>query len=433
MATSDDEEEPLLRSVALQNAQSILQARERAESELLEAREALRESQERLTAALAAASTGTFRWLFASGTAEWDEIIGPLFGVPAAAGTHRFGELIHTLHPEDRPVVQSRMQRCRLDGSPFDMEFRVVHPGRGPALAGDEGDGGPAADGTPVYMTGACRDVTRLKAAEEALREETRTLELLNETGTLLAGQLELERVLQAVTDAATDVSGAAVRRLLLQRHRRRRRSLPALHRCRARRARSSSASASRARPPCSRRPSAALRRSASTTCSPIRATTRWTRTAACRRTHPPVRSYLAVARPIAVGRGPRRAVLRASGAGRLHRARRAARARCRRPGRRRPRQRPPLRAGAARRRGAQGAARQRARRPRRGRAHERRQGRLPGHALARAAHAAERDPRLGPDAAPVGPQRRGDAAPGSRPSNATRASRRSSSTICST
>ena len=57
MATSDEEEEPLLRSVALQNAHSILQARERAESELLEAREALRESQERLTAALAAAST----------------------------------------------------------------------------------------------------------------------------------------------------------------------------------------------------------------------------------------------------------------------------------------------------------------------------------------------------------------------------------------
>ena len=81
-----DEEEQLLRSVALQNAHSILLARERAEAELLEAREALRESQERLTAALAAASTGTFRWVFASGTAEWDEMIGPLFGLPAAAG-----------------------------------------------------------------------------------------------------------------------------------------------------------------------------------------------------------------------------------------------------------------------------------------------------------------------------------------------------------
>ena len=209
MATSDEEEEPLLRSVALQNAHSILLARERAESELLEAREALRESRERLTAALAAASTGTFRWVFASGTNEWDEMIGPLFGMPAAQGTHRFGELLHTLHPEDRPVVQSRMQQCRLDGSPFDMEFRVVHPGGALRWLAMKASVACATDGTPIYMTGACRDVTRLKAAEEALREETRTLEILNATGTLLAGQLELERVLQAVTDAATDVSGA--------------------------------------------------------------------------------------------------------------------------------------------------------------------------------------------------------------------------------
>ena len=40
MAASDDEEE-LLRSVALQNAQSILLARQRAEEELLRAKEAL--------------------------------------------------------------------------------------------------------------------------------------------------------------------------------------------------------------------------------------------------------------------------------------------------------------------------------------------------------------------------------------------------------
>src|SRR5688500_2871826 len=68
---------------------------------------------------------------------------------------------------------------------------------------------GRDADGTPLYVTGACRDVTRLKAVEEALREETRTLELLNETGQLLAGQLELEHLVQAVTETATAVSGA--------------------------------------------------------------------------------------------------------------------------------------------------------------------------------------------------------------------------------
>jgi hypothetical protein len=50
-----DDEEALLRSVALQNAASIQAARQRAEEELLRTKEALRENQERLTAALNAA------------------------------------------------------------------------------------------------------------------------------------------------------------------------------------------------------------------------------------------------------------------------------------------------------------------------------------------------------------------------------------------
>jgi signal transduction histidine kinase/uncharacterized protein with PIN domain len=44
---------------------------------------------------------------------------------------------------------------------------------------------------------------------KEALEEETRVLELLNRTGTMLASKLDLQAVVQAVTDAATQLSGA--------------------------------------------------------------------------------------------------------------------------------------------------------------------------------------------------------------------------------
>lgn len=55
----------------------------------------------------------------------------------------------------------------------------------------------------------------RLKAEQEllktkeALEEETRVLEILNATGAKLASNLELEAVVQAVTDAATELSAA--------------------------------------------------------------------------------------------------------------------------------------------------------------------------------------------------------------------------------
>jgi signal transduction histidine kinase/ActR/RegA family two-component response regulator len=48
-----------------------------------------------------------------------------------------------------------------------------------------------------------------LLTTKEALEEETRVLEILNATGSKLASNLDLEAVVQAVTDAATEVSGA--------------------------------------------------------------------------------------------------------------------------------------------------------------------------------------------------------------------------------
>lgn len=48
-----------------------------------------------------------------------------------------------------------------------------------------------------------------LRELKEALEEETRILELLNATGATLASKLELQVVIQSVTDAATQLSGA--------------------------------------------------------------------------------------------------------------------------------------------------------------------------------------------------------------------------------
>ncbi len=48
-----------------------------------------------------------------------------------------------------------------------------------------------------------------LLETKEALEEETRILELLNRTGSLLASQLDLQSLVQTVTDAATSLSGA--------------------------------------------------------------------------------------------------------------------------------------------------------------------------------------------------------------------------------
>jgi GAF domain-containing protein len=53
------------------------------------------------------------------------------------------------------------------------------------------------------------RDITERRRAEETLRDEARMLELLNKTGVAIAAQLDLHNVVQIVTDAATELTGA--------------------------------------------------------------------------------------------------------------------------------------------------------------------------------------------------------------------------------
>ena len=93
MTTLDDEDKRL-RSVALRNADSILRARQQAEEELLQTREALRESRERLQAALTAAGTGTFRWHLQSNIVEWDGNLDRLFGLGPVPPARTFSDFI---------------------------------------------------------------------------------------------------------------------------------------------------------------------------------------------------------------------------------------------------------------------------------------------------------------------------------------------------
>jgi len=67
------------------------------------------------------------------------------------------------------------------------------------------------ANGIVIGASKIARDITERKRMDEALRDETRVLELLNQTGTLIAAELDLKALVQSVTDAATQLSDAQV------------------------------------------------------------------------------------------------------------------------------------------------------------------------------------------------------------------------------
>ncbi len=59
------------------------------------------------------------------------------------------------------------------------------------------------------FHTVILRDVTERRKADEALRQHTRSLEIINRIGATLAAELDLEKLVQAVTDAGREVTGA--------------------------------------------------------------------------------------------------------------------------------------------------------------------------------------------------------------------------------
>jgi len=114
-----------------------------------------------------------------------------------------------TCEPSALPAVMERWTASLKTGEPFEMEFPI---------RGVDGKyrwfltrGNPVRDrnGAVLRWFGTNTDVDQVKRAEQALRDESHVLELLNSTGTTLASTRDLRSLLQAVTDAATDIAGA--------------------------------------------------------------------------------------------------------------------------------------------------------------------------------------------------------------------------------
>ncbi len=132
-----------------------------------EREQALRESQERLNAALEASATGTFRWNPQTGQfVEFGENLKHLCGFQPQDPVRTTEDFLACVHPEDRAALLSAFERSR-QGADLEMEYRVLlSDGRVRWL---HERGKMLCEGCrPAYLVGACTDVTERKLAEEA-------------------------------------------------------------------------------------------------------------------------------------------------------------------------------------------------------------------------------------------------------------------------
>jgi PAS domain S-box-containing protein len=157
--TTKGDEGELLRSVALQNAKSILVARQRAERR----REAYLAEAQRLS------RTGSFGWTVSTGEINWSEETFRIFQYDRTA-IPTVELVLQRVHPEDAALVKQTIERASQDGRDFDHEYRLVMPDRSVkhvhvvAHASRDESGG-------IEFVGAVMDVTAAKQTERRIRQ----------------------------------------------------------------------------------------------------------------------------------------------------------------------------------------------------------------------------------------------------------------------
>ncbi len=137
---------------------------------------ALRERDERLRAAMAASGTGTFRWDLRTNDVNCDEALDRLLGLSRKDTIRSLAGFSAVVHADDRQGVIEQLRGCAEDGADFEMEYRVRWPNGTDHWLDARGKTTSDIAGKPLYMTGACVDITDRKRDEAALHDLARRL-----------------------------------------------------------------------------------------------------------------------------------------------------------------------------------------------------------------------------------------------------------------
>ena len=193
---------------------SALLATIRDVTEQRRSEEALRLSERRLRESQRITHVGSWGWEVEADEAWWSDEVYRIFGIEPEGFEVTYESYMACVHPDDRAAVADALDRALREGSPFDMDLRIVRLDGSVRILHERGEVERDESGQAIRMLGTVQDVTEQKAAESLLRESEENLRALTE-GIADGVAVVVDGKILLCNSAMADLVGSTVEQLL--------------------------------------------------------------------------------------------------------------------------------------------------------------------------------------------------------------------------
>jgi len=132
--------------------------------------------EQRLAEAQRIARVGSWSWDVLSDSVTWSDQLFRNYGLEARTGPASVAAYLERVHPSDRERVERAIAGTIATLTPYEHEYRIVHPDGEVRVMHARGEVTQRSGDTVLQLTGYCQDVTERWTAEEKRRHAQREL-----------------------------------------------------------------------------------------------------------------------------------------------------------------------------------------------------------------------------------------------------------------
>lgn len=163
-----------LENSARERTLEILKINEDLQAEILERNntlEKLRLSESRLNEAQQIAGIGSWEWNISEDKLVWSEQLYEITGIRPGNAAETFNDVLDVVVEGDKEMVRSILTDFRENGTPYDIEHRIVRSDGTMLFIHQQGKVTRDDEGTITCVAGTVQDITQRRQTEEQMRK----------------------------------------------------------------------------------------------------------------------------------------------------------------------------------------------------------------------------------------------------------------------